>query len=164
MSTAILAALRTKAQLHGNTFLVATELAHRMNGSGFGRVSYQYLAWKAHCCRQTAITQIARLQGLGLIRKTVIRTKAGYAWNHYQYIGPRTQTAAPPVTAHSQKGGSTLPDPEREKDSSLRQDLERQKKGLRFWTRGSEQWTKTCEEIVRLEALLAPWEDAVCHS
>ena len=48
-----------------------------------------------------------------------------------------------------------LPDLEREKDHSLREDLERQKKGLRFWTPGSEQWIKTCEEIARLEALLA---------
>ena len=162
MAINIIAALRHQPQLRGNTFLIAVELAHRLNSSGYGRVSYHYLAWKAHCCRQTAITHIARLLELGLIRKTVIRTRAGYAWNHYQYIGPRTQTAAPPVTAHGQKGGSTLPDPGREKDTALRVDLERQKKALRLglMTEGSNAWHKTCEEIARLEALLAPWEDA----
>ena len=30
------------------------------------------------------------------------------------------------------------------------------KKGLRFWTPGTEQWQKTCEEIARLEGLLSP--------
>lgn len=155
MSTTILAALRTQTQLHGNTFLIATELGHRMNGSGFGRVSYQYLAWKAHCCLRTAVTQIARLVKMGLIRKTVIRTREGYARNLYQYRGALLHTASPPVTAHSARPVSILPDPEREKEDSLRQDLENQRKGLRFWTPGSEQWAKTCEEITRLEALLA---------
>src|SRR5262245_56024304 len=70
MSASIISALRHQTQLRGNTFLIATELAHRMNHSGYGRVSYQFLAWKAHCCRQTAITQIAKLLHLGLIRKT----------------------------------------------------------------------------------------------
>ena len=48
-----------------------------------------------------------------------------------------------------------LPDLEREKEHSLREDLEQQKKGLRFWTPGREQWIRTCEEIARLEALRA---------
>jgi hypothetical protein len=159
MSTAILAALRTQTQLQGNTFLIATELAHRMNGSGYGRVSYQFLAWKAHCSRRTAFRQIARLLEMGLISKTVIRTREGYAWNLYQYRGPRVHSASPPVTTHGDSLSATLPDPEREKDTALRQDLERQKKGLRFWTPGSAQWTKTCEDIARLDALLAIPQD-----
>ena len=70
MATQIIAALRHYApRLRGNTFLIATELAHRMNGQGYGRVAYSYLASKAHCCKQTAITQIAKLLDLGLIRK-----------------------------------------------------------------------------------------------
>ena len=107
-----------------------------------------------HCCRRTAITQIARLLALGLISKTVMRTKEGYAWNLYQYRGPRVHTASPPISTHSVRIALTLSEPEREKERGLREDLERQKKGLRFWTPGSEQWTKTCEEIARLEALL----------
>src|SRR5262245_59179254 len=110
MARQIITALRHQKQLRGNTFLIATELAHRMNGQGYGRVSYPYLAWKVHCCRRTAITQIAKLLDLGLIRKTVIRTKTGNAWNLYQYIGPRIHTASPPVTTRGASVASTLPD------------------------------------------------------
>jgi hypothetical protein len=134
-----------------------------MNSSGFGRVSYQYLAWKAHCCRQTAITHIARLVALGLLRKTVIRTQAGYAWNHYQYIGPRVHTASPPVRAHGPKAGSTLPEAGREKDTSLRQEIARQRKSLAFLTPGGGLWQRTQEEVTRLEALLtATAKEHVC--
>src|SRR5262245_16457826 len=121
MARTIVAAVRHRryAHLRGNTFLIATELAHRMNGQGYGRVSYQYLAWKAHCCRRTAITQIAKLLDLGIIAKTVIRTKEGYAWNLYKYIGLRVPTAFPPGTTHGATVTSTLPDPEREKERAL---------------------------------------------
>jgi hypothetical protein len=156
MAINIISAMRHCDKLHGNTFLIATELAHRMNSSGYGRVSYQFLAWKAHCCRRTAITHMARLLALGLIRKTVLRTREGYAWNLYQYVGPRVHTASPPATTHGARVVSTLPDPEREKERALHQDLERQKKALRLgiMTEGSDAWTKTCEEIARLTALL----------
>jgi hypothetical protein len=154
MSTAILSALRLQTQLHGNTFLIATELAHRLNSSGFGRVAYRFLAWKAHCSPRTAMRQVARLLDMGLIKKVVMRTREGYAWNLYQYIGARPHTASPPITTHSDSLSGTLPPPEREKERSLREDLERQKKGLRFWTPGSDQWTKSYEEIARLEGLL----------
>ena len=155
MARTIIAALRHRqyAHLRGNTFLIATELAHRMNKQGYGRVSYQYLAWKAHCCRRTAITQIAKLLDLGLIAKTVIRTKEGYAWNLYKYIGPRVHTASPPGTTHGASVVRTLPDPEREKESSLRDDIQNLEKGLRWWTPGSEAYAATQEKITRLKAL-----------
>ena len=157
MATQIIAALRhATPRLRGNTFLIATELAHRMNGQGYGRVAYSYLASKAHCCKQTAITQIAKLLDLGLIRRSRSLTTAGYGWNLYIYCGPRVHSASPPATTRCPKVGQTLPHPEREKELSLREELDRQKKGLRFYTPGSEQWTITCEEIVRLEALLEP--------
>ena len=154
MAINIIAALRHQPQLRGNTFLIAVELAHRLNGSGYGRVSYQFLAWKAHCCRRTAVTQIARLVALGLIRKTVLHTKEGYAWNLYQYRGPLGHTASPPVTTHGAKLARTLPPPEREKDRSLREDLENQKKGLRFLTNPDSPIYQAClERIAALEAL-----------
>ena len=158
MATQIIAALRhATPRLRGNTFLIATELAHRMNGSGYGRVAYSYLAHKAHCCKQTAITQIAKLLDLGLIRKTTILTTEGYGWNLYLYCGPRVHSASPPGKTRCPKVGQTLPHPEeREKELSLKEDLDRQKKGLRFYTPGSDQWTITCEEIARLAALLEP--------
>jgi len=65
MATNVIASLRHQSHLRGNTLLIATELAHRMNPQGYGCVSYQFLAWKAHCCRRTAITQIGRLSHPG---------------------------------------------------------------------------------------------------
>ena len=155
MARTIIAALRHRqyAHLRGNTFLIATELAHRMNSQGYGRVSYQYLAWKAHCCRRTAITQIAKLLDLGLIAKTVIRTKEGYAWNLYKYIGLRVHTASPPVTAHGAKVVRTLPDHEREKETSLREDIRNLEKGLSWCTPGSDAYEATVEKIARLTAV-----------
>lgn len=166
MSTQIIASLRHQKQLRGNTFLIATELAHRMNSAGYGRVAYQFLAWKAHCCRRTAITQMAKLIALNLYRKTVIRTKSGNAWNLYQYIGPRVHTASPPGTTRGATLARTLPEDkqtqgclrreERDKEESLHQQLANQRKGIRFLTPGSERWQVVQEEIARLEAVLAP--------
>jgi hypothetical protein len=118
-------------------------------------MAYEYIALKAHCCKRTAMSQVARLvEEHRLFRKVVLHTKYGTAINLYQYLGHIPHQASPPVTTQGATVASILPDPEREKDSALRQDLERQQKGLRFWTPGSAQWTKTCEEIARLEALL----------
>lgn len=154
MAAHIIAALRTQVQLHGNSFLVATELAHRLNSSGYGRVAYQFLAWKAHCSRRTAIRQIDRLiDQYHLFRKTVIRTREGYAWNLYQYVGPRTQHAAPPVTTHGDTVPSILPEPEREKELSLAEQLARQRRALQFMTEGGGLWHRTQEEITRLITL-----------
>ena len=50
----------------------------------------------------------------------------------------------------------TLPprEEEREKVSSLREDIAQLRKGMRLWSEGSTQWRKCEEEIVRLEQLL----------
>lgn len=155
MATNVITALRQQSSLRGNTLLIATELAHRMNSSGYGRVSYQYLAWKAHCCRRTAITQIARLLDMGLIRKTVLRTPEGYAWNHYHYIGPRVHTASPPVMTHGVKVVATLPEARREKELALGEELDRLKKGLRFLSNPDTPMYAACvEKITTLEALV----------
>jgi hypothetical protein len=155
MASQIIAALRRHApQLRGNTYLVAVELAHRMNGQGYGRVSYQFLAWKAHCCRRTAITQIAKLVELRLIRKTTIPTTTGYPWNLYHYIGPRVHTASPPVPTHGAKPASTLPEAKKEKESSLAEALAKQKKWFPNLTPGSDAWVTSGELIARLEALI----------
>jgi len=154
MSAAILSAIRQHSQLTGNTFFLALELAHRLNAQGYGRVSYQFLAWKAHCSKRTAQRQIARLiDEHHLFRKTVIRTKYGNAWNLYQYIGPRVSGAAPPVTTRGDSMPSTLPAAGREKELSLTHALENQRKALHFLSPGSPVWERTQEEIARLEAL-----------
>ena len=155
MSTTILAALRTRTQLHGNTFLIATEIAHRMNGSGYVRMAYAYIAVKAHCCERTAMRQVARLvEEYGVFRKYVFRTKYGNAMNLYQYRGTIPHRASPPVTTQGDTVSSSLPDPEREKDTALRQDLEHQRKGLRFLTNPDSPGYQAClEKITALEAL-----------
>jgi hypothetical protein len=92
----------------------------------------------------------------------------GCDWNQYYYIGPRVHSASPPVKTRYDNLSRTLPKPEeREKESSLREDWEKQKKGLRFYTPGSDQWNRTCEEIVYLEGLLAAtgaMASAACRS
>ena len=47
-----------------------------------------------------------------------------------------------------------LPPQEREKDTSIRKELENQQKGIRFLTPGSDLWQKVSEELARLEAVL----------
>lgn len=156
MSTAILADLRHQTQLHGNTFLIATELAHRLNHAGFGRVSYQFLAWRAHCCRQTAITQVARLiDDHHLFRKQRFRTAHGNAINLYQYIGPRLSHAFPPATTHGQSLRQTLPSPKaaEAKEQALRADIAQLRQGMRLWREGSEPYNACLERLRYLEGL-----------
>ena len=156
MSTTILAALRTQSQLKGNTFLVATEIAHRMNRSGYVRMAYEYIALKAHCCKRTAISQVARLcTEHRLFRKYVFHTKHGNAINLYQYRGPIVHRASPPVTTHGATVASMLPEPQREKELSLRQEIETLKKGLRFYASPtSEGYLSSLEILTRLEGLI----------
>lgn len=154
MSTAILSALRLQTQLHGNTFLVATEIAHRMNSSGYVRMAYDYIAMKAHCCKRTAISQVARLiTEHRLFRKYVFRTKHGNAINLYQYRGTIVHQASPPATTRGATVATSLPPPEREKELSLEDEVARQRKGLRFLTEGSDIWERVQEDIARLEGL-----------
>ena len=152
MATPIIAALRQRQDLKESLVHTAQELAHRASIYGVVRVSYSYLAQKCHCSRRTVIRHIQRLLDAGILRKTVLWIRGNYceintytfriAWNRARPSGGSDTTA------------STLPPPEREKNSSLREELEKQKKGLRFWTPGTEQWQKTCEEIARLAGLL----------
>jgi hypothetical protein len=172
MSTHILSDIRHCTQLSGNTFLVALELAHRLNSQGYGSVSYQFLAWKVHCSKRTAQRQVAALTDTEtetrrtarrsavpiLFRKTIIRTKTGNAWNLYHYIGPRLSRAAPPATTQGDTVAPILPPPEREKEQSLRHELENLRKGLRLYgTPGTAHWHATMAKITTLEALcIAP--------
>jgi hypothetical protein len=157
MSTAILADLRHQTQLHGNTFLIATELAHRMNDAGVGRVSYQFLAWKAHCCLRTAVSQVARLiDKHRLFRKQRFRTAHGNAINLYQYIGPRLSRAFPPATTHSATVAKTLPQPKtaEAKESALRDEIAQLRAGMCKWTEGTIPYEACLERLRYLEALL----------
>lgn len=158
MATPIIAALRQRQDLKESLLHTAQELAHRASLYGVVRVSYSYLALKCHCARRTVIRHIQRLLDLGIVRKSVIWIRGNccevntytfrIAWDRSRPQGGSDKTAR------------TLPRQEREKNSGVREDLEKQKKMLpMLYTPGSDQWRKTCEEIARLEGLLHRQEE-----
>jgi helix-turn-helix protein len=153
MATPLIAAIRQRRDLKESLTHTAQELAHLASIYGVVRVSYSYLAVKCHCSRRTVIRHIQRLIDLRILRKTVLWIRGNCCEvNHYAFL---LAWEKPAPTGGSDKTASTLPRQEREKNNSLREEWEKQKKGLRFWTPGTEQWQKTCEEITRLEGLLA---------
>ena len=157
MASPIIAALRQRTDLKESLLHTAQELAHLASIYGVVRVSYAYLAEKCHCSRRTVIRHIGRLIDAGIVRKSVLWIRGNFCEiNTYTFRIPWDKRVH---TRGSDKTSSTLPPQEREKGSSLQDELEKQKKGLRFWTPGTEQWAKTCEEIARLEELLAPGVD-----
>jgi hypothetical protein len=153
MATPIIAALRQRHDLKESLTHTAQELAHLASIYGVVRVSYRYLAVKCRCSRRTVIRHIQRLIDLRILRKTVLWMRGNCCEvNHYAFL--ITWDQARP-RGGSDKTASKLPPPEREKNCSVREELDKQRKGLHFWTPGTEQWHKTCEEITRLEGLLA---------
>ena len=155
MASPIIAAIRQRRDLKESLLHTAQELAHRASIYGVVRVSYSYLAQKCHCSRRTVLRHVQRLVDLGIVRKTVLWIRATTARSTRMPSGLPGTALAP---GGSDKTTSTLPPQEREKSGALREELEKQKKGLRFWTPGTEQWHKTGEEITRLEGLLAHGE------
>ena len=154
MASPIIAALRQRTDLKESLLHTAQELAHRASLYGVVRVSYSYLAQKCHCSRRTVIRHIGRLIDAGIVRKSVLWIRGNFCEiNTYTFRIP-WNTSRP--TRGSDKTSSTLPYQEREKNSAVREDLEKQKKGIHFLTPGSDRWQKVCEEIARLEELLAP--------
>jgi HTH domain len=166
MATPIIAVLRTRRDLKESVLHTAQELAHRASIYGVVRVSYTYLAEKCHCSRRTVIRHIQRLLDLGIVRKTVLWIRGNYCEiNTYTFrIAWETSRSA----GGSDKTASKFPHPEREKESSCREEREKsqslhqqlanQQKALREgWVPpGSERWEAVREEIARLERLLAP--------
>ena len=154
MATPIIAAIRQRRDLKESLTHTAQELAHLSSLYGVVRVSYSYLALKCHCSRRTVIRHIQRLIDAGIVRKSVLWIRGNCCEiNTYTFRIP-WHTSRP--TRGSDKTSSTLPRQEREKHSAVREELARQKKGIQFLTQGSDQWQKVCEEIARLEGLLAP--------
>jgi len=153
MAAPIIAALRQRDDLKESVLHTAQELAHRASIYGVARVSLRYLARKCHCCKQTIINHLKQLIDLKIIRKQVIWIKGNYCEiNTYAFL--LSWDKHPVQKSSSQKSVQNLPPQEREKESSLREDLERQKKGIRFLTPGTDLWQKVHEEMTRLESLL----------
>ena len=157
MATPIIAAIRQRRDLKEALTHTAVELAHLASIYGVVRVSYSYLAQKCHCSRRTAIRHMQRLLDLGIIGKTVL-------WIRGNCCETNTYTFRIAWDTRGRRGGSDktarkLPQREREKYASLREELQNQKNILRDFTPGSCFWQWTREEIARLEGLLAPGGD-----
>ena len=153
MASPLITAIRQRRDLKESLTHTAQELAHLASIYGVVRVSYSYLAVKCRCSRRTAMRQVQRLLDLGIIGKTVLWIRGNFCEiNTYTF---RIVWDKRVRRGGSDKTSSTLPPQEREKELSLREELDNQKKGLRFYTPGSEQWTITCERIAHLERLIA---------
>jgi hypothetical protein len=159
MALPIIAAIRQRRDLKESLMHTAIELAHLASVYGVARVSLRYLAWRCRCCKQTIINHLQKLIGLKIIRKRVIWIKGNYCEiNTYHFLV--SWDKRPAQKGSSQNFGQTLPSQEREKETSVREELENQRKGIRFLTPGSDRWQRVADEIARLEALLTGRENA----
>ena len=165
MATPIIAAIRARRDLKESLQHTAQELAHMASIYGVAKVSYTYLAWKCRCCRQTIMNHIKKLIALKIIRKRVVWLKGNFCEvNTYSFLV--SWDTAPARSAIVNNSVPTLPHQAREKtlrgyegekSGSLHQHLANQQRMLNWlYTPGSDQWQRTCEEIVYLEGLLAP--------
>ena len=156
MATPIIAALRQRRDLKESLTHTAQELAHLASIYGVVRVSLRYLAMKCHCCKQTIINHIEKLIELKILRKRVVWVKGNLCETN-RYTFRIAWDKRPAQMCHSQISRPNLPLQEREKNFSVREELDNQRKAIRlgFVTPGSEAWEATQETIVRLERLLA---------
>jgi len=153
MASPIIAALRHRRDLKESVLHTAQELAHRASIYGVVRVSYTYLAQKCHCSRRTVMRHIARLIEANIVRKTVIWIRGNFCeMNQYSFVISWDKR---PHKGGSDNTSSILPPQEREKETSVREELAKQKKGIYFLTPRSALWQKVSEEIARLEGLVA---------
>ena len=161
MAKPIIAALRTRTDLKESLLHTAQELAHRASIYGVVRVSYTYLAQKCHCSRRTAMRHIQRLEEAKIIRKAVVWIRGNFCDINTYTFRIAWDTSQP--TGGSDKTASTLSPSEREKTTSVREELANQQKTLRALTPGSGLWERVREEIARLEGFLGSQPAAVAE-
>lgn len=174
MASPIIAALRRRDDLKESVLHTAQELAHRASIYGVVRVSNDYMGQKCHCHKRTFQRHAMKLEQAHILKKTVvkkvvkIRVGDRVEERLRNEINTYTFTIAwqKPLShkAPIDKIATNLPPPEKEKkatpqeegkEGSLREALANQKRMLPIlYTPGTDQWNKTCEEIVRLEGLL----------
>jgi Helix-turn-helix domain len=158
MASPIIAAVRRRTDLKESVQHTLQELAHIASVYGIARVSYDYLARKAHCSRRTAIRHIQKLIDAKIIRKTVLWIRGDFCEiNTYKFIIAWDKRS---VRGGSDKLAPTLPLRERGKEISVRVELDNQRKALRlgYVTPGSVAWESAQEKITYLEGLLAQRE------
>jgi DNA-binding Lrp family transcriptional regulator len=155
MASPIITAIRQRRDLKESLTHTAQELAHLASIYGIIRVSYTKLARKCRCSRRTVMRHIQRLEDLRIIRKTVLWIRGNLCEVNTYAFRIAWDTSRP--KGGSDKTSSTLPPQEREKNSSIREELANQRKALREgWVPpGSERWEAVSARIVYLEALLA---------
>jgi hypothetical protein len=148
----------------------ALELAHRCSIYGVVRVSNTYMGAKCHCSARTFQRHVLTLEQAHVLRKTVIKklvkitvgdrveTRLRNEINTYTFTLPWKRPSSPPLPID--KMSRNLPPQEREKKSSVREEIANQQKTLRALTPGSGLWERTREEIARLEGLLGKDKDS----
>jgi hypothetical protein len=167
MALPIITAIRQRRDLKESLTHTAQELAHLASIYGIIRVSYTELARKCRCSRRTVMCHIGRLEELRIIRKTVLWIRGNFCeTNTYAFLLAWDKSRP---TGGSDKTSRTLPPQEREKNSSVREELANQEKALRegWILPGSERWEAINERIVYLEGLLAATGEvasAACRS
>jgi Helix-turn-helix domain len=153
MAAPIIAALRRRTDLKESVLHTAQELAHRASIYGVVRVSYTYLAVKCRCSRRTVIRHIQRLIDLRILRKTVLWIRGNCCEvNHYAFL---ITWEKPAPKGGSDKTARNLPPQEREKNTSLKEELDKQQKWFPNLIPGSIAWESSRDKIAELEGLLA---------
>ena len=167
MALPIIAAVRT-LPLKESVLHTLIELAHRSSIYGVVRVSNAYMGDKCHCSARTFQRHVVKLEAEHILRKTVtkklVKVKVGDRMetrlrneiNTYTFIIP--WNTSPRSKAPIDTMSTNLPPPEREKNSSVTEELANQRKALRegWILPGSERWEAVNKRIVYLEGLLAP--------
>lgn len=157
LSRTIINAVRSLPQLHGSLFQAAKELAARADGmTGEVEMSYKMLGYKCHQSRRTALRHIAALLDLGIIvRQRFWGPNNLWGINKYTFV-IRWKTPAPPPQTIGDIVASTLPNQgERKKFGTIREQIQQERRGLRFLTNPTLPGYQAClENLARLEALL----------
>ena len=164
MAFPIITALRQRKDLKESVKHSVLELAHRASIYGVVRVSNRYMGEKCDCHQRTFQRHVLKLEQAHILKKKVVKKVVKIRVGEQveerlrNEINTYTFTIAwqksPSHKAPMDKMSTNLPPQETEKESSVREELERQKKGIHFLTPGSDLWRKVSEEIVRLEAML----------
>jgi hypothetical protein len=164
MAAPIIAVLRQRTDLKESLLHTATELAHRCSIYGVVRVSNGYMGQKCHCHKRTFQRHVVKLEQAHILKKTVVKKVVKIRVGDRSVERLRNEINTYTFTIPWQKPGShkapmdkiatNLPPQEREKNCGVKEELENQKKGIRFLTPGTDLWWKVSEEIGRLEGLL----------
>jgi hypothetical protein len=196
MANPLIAALRQHRELKQSVLSTAQNLAARASIYGVTPpTAYRFLAWQGHCSPRTAIRHIQYLETKKIIepirqkrivqRKDLPPTDRGYTddprrahervirneINRYRFVikwdkSPQRSSSS---TRPYDRTAQNLSQAEREKNLSVTEELENQRKALREgWVLpGSERWEAVNARIVYLEGLLAATgavSSAACRS